>query len=79
MNEITPFAAKWMDLEIVILSKVRQRQTSCNITYMWNLKKRYKWIYLQNRNRVTGVENNLMVTGEKGGRDKSETGINIYT
>ena len=79
MNEITPFAAKWLDLEIVILSKVRQRQTSYNITYMWNLKKQYKWTYLQNRNRLTGVENNLMVTGEKGGRDKFETGINIYT
>ena len=79
MNEITPFAAKWLDLEIVILSKVRQRQTSYNITYMWNLKKQYKWTYLQNRNRLTGVENNLMVTGEQGGRDKFETRINIYT
>ena len=79
MNEITPFAAKWLDLEIVILSKVRQRQTSYNITYMWNLKKQYKWTYLQNRNRLTGVENNLMVTGEKGGRDKFETRINIYS
>ena len=26
------------------------------------LKKAYKWTYLQNRNRVTGVENKLMVT-----------------
>ena len=43
-NEIMPFAATWMDLETVILSeKVRQRQISCDIAYMWNLrKKEYK-------------------------------------
>ena len=29
---------------------------------MWNLKKRYKWTYLQNRNRHTDIENKLMVT-----------------
>ena len=75
-NEIMPFAATWMDLEIVILSEVqsdRERQISYDIAWMWNLKKCYKWTYLQNRNRVTDVENKLMVTrGESGvgGRDK---------
>ena len=34
-------------------------------------KKRYKWTYLQNRNRVTDVENKFRVSkGERGGRDK---------
>ena len=41
-NEIIPFAATWMDLEIIILSEVsqsgRERQISYDITYMWNLK-----------------------------------------
>ena len=40
-NEIMPFAATRMDLEIVILSEVRsdrERQTLYDITYMWNLK-----------------------------------------
>ena len=38
-REIMPFAAPWMDLEIVILSEVIQRQISHDIAYMWNLKK----------------------------------------
>ena len=36
-----PFAATWMDLEIIILSRVsqkRERQIPYDITYMWNLK-----------------------------------------
>ena len=40
-NKIMPFAATWMDLEIVILSEVksdRERQISYDIAYMWNLK-----------------------------------------
>ena len=34
-----PFAATWMYLEIIILSEVNtEKQISCDITYMWNLK-----------------------------------------
>ena len=40
----------------------RERQISYDITYMWNLKKRYKWTYLQNRNRLTDIENKLTDT-----------------
>ena len=40
-NEIVPFAATWMDLEIIILSEVSQTEKDkCHdIPYMWNLKK----------------------------------------
>ena len=32
-----PFAATWIDLEIIILSEVSQTKTN-DTTYMWNLK-----------------------------------------
>ena len=34
-TEIMPFPATWMDLEIIILSEVSQRQIY-DIAYMWN-------------------------------------------
>ena len=73
-NKITPFAATWMDGEIVILSDVSQTEKDKyhDIAYMWNLKKGYKLTYLQNRNRVTDVETNLCLPGDGGGRDKLE-------
>ena len=37
-NEVMPYAATWMDLQMFILIEVRQRQISYDITYMWNLK-----------------------------------------
>ena len=42
MNEIMPFAAKWMDLEIVILSEISQKEKkkSRMLTYIWNKKKK---------------------------------------
>ena len=40
-NEIVPFAATWMDLEIIILSRVSQtkKEYISYSTYIWNLKK----------------------------------------
>ena len=38
-NEIMPFSATWMDLEIIVLSEIRQTKT--NINNMQNLKKKY--------------------------------------
>ena len=54
-----------MDREILILSEVSQTKT--NIIwyrlYVESKKKGYKWTDLQNWNRVTDVENKLIVTG----------------
>ena len=44
----------------------REGQIPYKITYMWTLKKWYKWTYLQNGNKLIDIENNLMVI--KGGK-----------
>ena len=38
-NKIMPFAATWMEIEILMLSEVSQREKdiSYDITYIWNL------------------------------------------
>ena len=57
-----PFSAAWMNLEINILSEEdRKRKTIfCDITHVWNLKGTYQW----NRNRLTDIENRLVVAKE---------------
>jgi len=54
--------------EIITLSEVsqRERQISYDITYMWNLKYEHKLIYIRNRNRLTDIENRLMVSKGEG-------------
>ena len=37
-NKIMPIAVTWMDLEVVILSELSQRQMLYDITYTWDLK-----------------------------------------
>ena len=59
MNGPRNYHIKWS-------KSARERQKSYDITYMWNLKKWHKWTYLQNRNRLTDIENKLMVTKGKG-------------
>ena len=60
-NEIMPSVATWMDLESFILSEVRQRNIIWHPLYVRSNKKWYKWTYLQNRTRLTDLENRLMV------------------
>ena len=67
-----PFAVTWMDLETVILSEVSQTEKDKKhiSLYVDSKKTLYKEAYLQNRNRLTALENKLMVAGWKdGGRD----------
>ena len=46
---------------------------------MESKKKKYKWTYLQNKSRLTDIENKLIVTkGERKGGINWEFGINRY-
>ena len=75
-NEIMAFIVTWMDLEIILLSEVSQkeRQISCDITYMWNIKYDTKELICETfRIRLTNIENRFVVAkGEsrnRGGKD----------
>ena len=67
-NEAMPYAATWMDLGIITLQvkKIRERQISYYMAYMWSLKKWYKWTYLQNGNRLIDLEYGLVVSRVEG-------------
>ena len=68
-NEIMPFAAMWMDLEIIILCEVSQAKTNIIWYHLYVESKKImiQMNLLTNRNRFTEVENKLMVTkGERG-------------
>ena len=65
-NEIMPFAATWMQLEIIILSKIRKRKTNTMYHLYVESKTWHNWTYLQNRNRLTDTENRLVVAKREG-------------
>ena len=82
-NETMPSAATGMDPEKILLrEETRERQISYDITwyyinyfknYIKLFLKLYKWTYLQNKNRLTGIENTCMGCQRKGKvRNKSE-------
>ena len=68
-NEIMPFAAIWMNLEIIIPSEVNQKKKANIIWYHLYVESKiwHKWTYLQNRNRFTDRENRLVIANESEG------------
>ena len=73
-----PFTETCMSLEIVLLTKVSQTEKNYDSLICGN-KKRYKYTYLQTRNRVIDTENRLMVTERNRGVINWEIGIDVYT
>ena len=65
-DEIMPFASVCIDLEIIILSEIREKQIH-DITYKWNLKN-YTNELIYKTKRDSGFENKLTLTeGEREG------------
>ena len=75
------FTATWMGLVSLILSEVSQKR---KINTMWyslyvESKMRHIWIYLKNRNRLTDIENRLVVVKKGGNGIYGEFGVsNLY-
>ena len=72
-----PFAATWVDLEIITLSEVGQRQIS-HYLYVQSKKVIQMKLFIK-QNRLTDIENKLMVTkrGKRQEEVNEEFGINI--
>ena len=77
-----PFAATQVDLEIIILSEVsqRERQTPYDITYMWNLKYDTNELIYKTETDSQTQKTNLWLPKEKGvgGGINQEFGISRY-
>ena len=58
-KETMPFAATWMDLQIIILQNIIQSKSDRDIAYMWNLKKNGTNELIYKTETVTDIENNL--------------------
>ena len=66
-NEFESVLMRWMSLEPVIQSEVSQKEKKKYIyVYIWNLEKCYWWTYLQGRNGVADIENELVDTVGEG-------------
>ena len=62
------------------ISQKEKNQISYINTYMWNLEERYRWAYLQGKDRDTDIEKGLVDTaGKREGGMNWESSIEIYT
>ena len=70
-SEMMAFSVIWMDLNIIILGEVgqkdRDRYHVMSLICEFFLKKGYKWTFFQDRNRLTVFEIKLLVTRWKTG------------
>ena len=66
-SEIMPFAATWMDLEIIILSEISlTEKNKCHmISLICGILKNDTNQLIYKTNRLTDIENKLMITKEE--------------
>ena len=70
-----PFAATWMDLEIVQLSKPGRKDKCDDIAYTWNLKKYYiRELIYKTETESQMQKTNLQLPEGKSGEGRDESG-----
>ena len=75
-----PLATTWMDLEMIILSKVSQTEKwIIDVTYIWNLKKKKRKIYKAKTDSQTLKMYHGYQRGKVEGRINQELGTDMYT
>ena len=54
-NEMMPFVATWMQLEVIILSEISQEEKNKTMWHHLHVKSKiqHNWTYWQSRNRLT--------------------------
>ena len=72
-NKIMSFAAMWMDLQMIILSKSKTNTISSHLHV--ESKTHHKWTRLWNRNRLTDIENRSVVDKREVGRRRDGLGV----
>ena len=81
-NEIMPFAATWMDLEMIILSEVGQTKTDTICYHLYVESKEMTQInsfVKQKQMKQTHIENKFVIaSGEVGGGMEWEFGVSRY-
>ena len=81
-NEMVPFVAAWMGLDITILSEVSQMEKDKYMISLICILNGYKLTYFENRNRLTDCENEQMVTRRReleSGRTDWECEIDMHS
>ena len=73
-----PFAATWMDLEIIILSEDSQTVKDKHhvISLICGTKKGYRRTYLQNRNKLTDFEKRMVTKGDR--YESRDDGLGVW-
>ena len=81
MNKVMPYAATWMQLEIIILNEVKsekERHISYDITYIWNVNYgTNEPIYKTEIDSQTyiDIEIRFVVAKGKGGKERDGLGL----
>lgn len=68
-----------MDLEHIMLSKISQTEKDkyLMMSHIWTQKEKQtdEWMYIQNRNRLTDIENKLVVTRGESEAEEDKLGV----